>query len=813
MNFMRRWTLGDEIPSARRRSRSRSSSRRARLDIRNEDSSERRVRKRELVSSTSYSSGGAHNSKRRKTSPASFSFSDFFFNPVKAVYRLISGEDGDELKIEDRIGESSLRANGIETTMSSNRSGGKNRFTFPAKPAVIDLTRSSGDSQDSEVEVFAEESSTVPSSAAKMRERSVKHPDVIELSDSDELERVNDVVYLGTQPCCSVEVQDEDEEEAEIVQIVKEVERQEDTDDVEIVAVICNTPKDTLTASRRSIENARDQVTSLSSIASPARSNSSTSICIDGRSHGDQVSTSSPAPEDSISRQGTPHGLRFETPSPRSDPWQRRKTKIMKGKSVGSMHSSTIGKTIARMRVEGEKCNGVPGGMSSNVNLAARDYLLDMIEKMGGNAVQYPPRDGSTSFVGEAIDKRKPFRASRKVIDGYDGIRRVRSVLDKYVKHKSSSRNVDSKSRPDGAAKSIERQSSSEHPSDESDNVSSVSGSVVTDKASEAIEQQSSRSVTPMSTQSSGVDRLAELLEKLNSFGQHPTPEQKYNRFIAERRELRDREIALQEEVRIRGLARIATREQIEEQARRRLELIGIRPPAPKPKLKDEFPQLSDEALSLCHLVWDKRLPQSEEFSQGFGIKLTRKDLSTLSGLDWLNDEVINFYLQLVCQRSTETKGLPKVYAFNTFFYANISSKGYASVKRWTRKVDIFAHDLLLVPVHLNVHWCMAVIDLADKRIDYYDSLLGKNQKCLEHLKNYLVEECSDKKKQNFDLDGWKFILRTDIPRQMNGSDCGVFACKFAEFASRRAPIVFTQEHMPYYRQRMLYELVMKKLL
>ncbi|KJH52850.1 hypothetical protein DICVIV_00895 [Dictyocaulus viviparus] len=47
----------------------------------------------------------------------------------------------------------------------------------------------------------------------------------------------------------------------------------------------------------------------------------------------------------------------------------------------------------------------------------------------------------------------------------------------------------------------------------------------------------------------------------------------------------------------------------------------------------------------------------------------------------------------------------------------------------------------------------------------------------------------------------------------MNGSDCGVFACKFAEFASRRAPIVFTQQHMPYYRQRMVYELVEQKLL
>ncbi|KAJ1368093.1 Sentrin-specific protease 2, partial [Parelaphostrongylus tenuis] len=43
-----------------------------------------------------------------------------------------------------------------------------------------------------------------------------------------------------------------------------------------------------------------------------------------------------------------------------------------------------------------------------------------------------------------------------------------------------------------------------------------------------------------------------------------------------------------------------------------------------------------------------------------------------------------------------------------------------------------------------------------------------------------------------------------DIPRQMNDRDSGVYMCKFAEFASRRASIVFTQEHMPYYRQRMV---------
>ncbi|PIO67686.1 Ulp1 protease family, catalytic domain protein [Teladorsagia circumcincta] len=583
---------------------------------------------------------------------------------------------------------------------------------FPAKPAVIDLTRDSCEFDDSEVEVVAEVPAPELPSAVEVHERRIVQPDVVELSESDELEKADDVLYLGThqQPSCSgVEVQDEEEDEVEIVQFVKEVERQEDADDVEIVAEICHTPKGALAASRKSIENARDQ--------------------------------------------------------------------------------------------------------SSNVNLVARDYLLDMIEKMGGNAVQYPSRDDLASSVGEKVDRRRPFRTTKRVIDGYDGIRRVRNVLDKYGKQKSSRISADSSYRPDDAVRSIERQSSSDQPSEDGDNAASVSGSAVTDDVSGAIERQSSRSMTPMSTQSSGVDRLTELLEKLNSFGQRPTPEQKYSRFVAERRELRDREIALKEEVRIRGLARQASREQIEEQARRRLELIGIRPPAPKPKVKDEFPQLSDEAVALCDRVWNRRLPPSEEFSEGFGIKLTRKDLSTLCGLDWLNDEVINFYLQLVCQRSNETKGLPKVYAFNTFFYANISTKGYASVKRWTRKVDIFAHDLLLVPVHLSVHWCMAVIDLAEKRIDYYDSLLGKNQKCLEHLKRYLMEESNDKKKQNFSFDGWDFNLRTDIPRQLNGSDCGVFACKFAEFASRRAPIVFTQEHMPYYRRRMLYELVTKKLL
>lgn len=38
-----------------------------------------------------------------------------------------------------------------------------------------------------------------------------------------------------------------------------------------------------------------------------------------------------------------------------------------------------------------------------------------------------------------------------------------------------------------------------------------------------------------------------------------------------------------------------------------------------------------------------------------------RKDLLTLRGLEWLNDEVINFYMKLICKRAADNCSYPKV--------------------------------------------------------------------------------------------------------------------------------------------------------
>lgn len=70
--------------------------------------------------------------------------------------------------------------------------------------------------------------------------------------------------------------------------------------------------------------------------------------------------------------------------------------------------------------------------------------------------------------------------------------------------------------------------------------------------------------------------------------------------------------------------------------------------------------------------------------------------------------QVINFYMNLLVERSKQPN-LPSTYTFNTFFYPKLRSSGYSAVRRWTKKVDIFSVDIILVPVHLGVHWCLSV--------------------------------------------------------------------------------------------------------
>ena len=83
-------------------------------------------------------------------------------------------------------------------------------------------------------------------------------------------------------------------------------------------------------------------------------------------------------------------------------------------------------------------------------------------------------------------------------------------------------------------------------------------------------------------------------------------------------------------------------------------------------------------------------------------MNISRSDLATLEGLNWLNDEVINFYMELIKERSEQNEDLPRVHVMNTFFLGKLLQQGHSGVRRWTRKVDIFSYDVIPVPVSVE---------------------------------------------------------------------------------------------------------------
>lgn len=205
--------------------------------------------------------------------------------------------------------------------------------------------------------------------------------------------------------------------------------------------------------------------------------------------------------------------------------------------------------------------------------------------------------------------------------------------------------------------------------------------------------------------------------------------------------------------------------------------------------------------------------PPDEVLASAFRLNIRRADMQTLADNQWLNDEVINFYMNLLVQRS-EQQGSPRVYAFNTFFFPMLEKKGYAALKRWTRTVDLFSYDILLVPLHFDNHWCLAAVDFRKQSIAYYDSLYSEREqtRCLATLQQYLEDESQHKRNHGINWDSWT-LRAMDVPQQQNFNDCGMFTCQYAECVSRDALISFGQQHMPYFRKRVVYEILHKAIL
>ncbi|RDX86660.1 Ubiquitin-like-specific protease ESD4, partial [Mucuna pruriens] len=183
-------------------------------------------------------------------------------------------------------------------------------------------------------------------------------------------------------------------------------------------------------------------------------------------------------------------------------------------------------------------------------------------------------------------------------------------------------------------------------------------------------------------------------------------------------------------------------------------------------------------------------------------IEITGEKLQCLRLNGWLNDEVINLYLALLKEREQrEPQKFLKCHFFNTFFYKKLKSgvDGYdfKSVRRWTtqRKLgySLLECDKIFVPIHQEIHWCLAVINKKDKKFQYLDSMKGEDRSVLNKLAKYFADEVKDKTGKDIDVNTWEKEFVKDLPVQKNGYDCGVFMIKYADFYSRGLELCFNQ--------------------
>ena len=225
------------------------------------------------------------------------------------------------------------------------------------------------------------------------------------------------------------------------------------------------------------------------------------------------------------------------------------------------------------------------------------------------------------------------------------------------------------------------------------------------------------------------------------------------------------------------------------------------------------------QEVSITDLITD----DFQQIIKSHGITIISKDFHRLTHPHFLNDQIIDFYLAMIQERSrrnipstsrTPKKLLPSVYAFSSFFYEKLTHHSTESVKTWPKE-DIFFHSIIFVPIN-NIqikHWSLVAIDTRNKTITYYDSKGYTDQTAVSNVKKYLVSEHERQHQSTLDIDLWKTVTTDDIPKQEDETECGVFLCMYAEDLSREAPFRFTVKDTPNFRARMKYEILKDALL
>ncbi|VVC99429.1 unnamed protein product [Leptidea sinapis] len=195
------------------------------------------------------------------------------------------------------------------------------------------------------------------------------------------------------------------------------------------------------------------------------------------------------------------------------------------------------------------------------------------------------------------------------------------------------------------------------------------------------------------------------------------------------------------------------------------------------------------------------------------GIPINTEDYMCLAQDQFLNDVIIDFYLKHLVHDVLTHAQREKTHIFSTFFYKRLTTKPskinrssnphewdssltpaqkrHARVKTWTKNVNIFDKDFIVVPINENCHWFVAIICFPT--LDGCRSIL--DNRVVVPQESDLDMQCDSEedepekpeiklepvsKNKIFNKDNIKGSC-PKIPQQNNFTDCGLYLLQYVE--------------------------------
>ena len=186
--------------------------------------------------------------------------------------------------------------------------------------------------------------------------------------------------------------------------------------------------------------------------------------------------------------------------------------------------------------------------------------------------------------------------------------------------------------------------------------------------------------------------------------------------------------------------------------------------------------------------------------------QINQKDYETLDPKQMLNDTIVNSYLSLIERSDT--------ICLSSFLAAKFLKSDYKSTKNWFNSRGLYGnYDLksitqIIIPICLNMHWTLLIIDVVNKSYSYYNSAEASFGLDVHSIKLIL-----DGIYYNFNhISDLKKLTLPTVPKQENGFDCGMFICLYARYYLSNDHFTFNQSMISRFRLHFVNEIVNQRL-